>query len=72
MFYLLAGIVGVVIGIVGALVIFVPKSVGSLRIETSDSDGPFLFLELGTSIESLWSKKRVVMDIKRESYISRK
>lgn len=33
---------------IGALIVwlFIPRSVGTLRVDNSDPDGPYLFLEL--------------------------
>lgn len=44
------------------------KKVGLIRIDTSDDDGPFLFLELDVDISSLAKQKRVIVDISNENY----
>lgn len=50
-----------------------PKDpVGTLRIDTSDPDGPYLFLELHTPISEVMQHKQVTMDVNTESYISQK
>ena len=48
------------------------KPVGTLRIDTSDPDGPYLFLELHTSINEVMLHKTVTLDVNLESYISQK
>ena len=48
------------------------KPVGTLRIDTSDPDGPYLFLELHTSINEVMQHKTVTLDVNLESYISQK
>ena len=72
MLYLLVGVAGAVLGILSTWVILLAKSVGALRIDTSDSDGPFIFLELAKSIEYVWGKKFVILKVNRENYISRR
>lgn len=47
-------------------------SCGTLRIDTSDPDGPYMFLELHTSVEDVMSKKCVAFDVNTENYISQK
>ena len=50
-------LVGVLIGFTLAAIIFHGDSLGTLRIETSDPDGPYLFLELNTDIHTVARKK---------------
>lgn len=46
------------------------KPVGTLRIDTSDPDGPYLFLELHTQVSEVMKQKQVTLDVNTESYIS--
>ena len=46
--------------------------VGTLRIDCSDEDGPYMFLELGVPIEEIVNKERVMIIVNTKSYISRK
>lgn len=48
------------------------NSVGTLRIDTSDPDGPYLFLELHTGVGEVMRHKQVTMDVSTENYISQK
>lgn len=48
------------------------NSIGSLRIDQSDPDGPYLFLELNEPIEYVMSQKKVVMSVEVKDYISHK
>lgn len=70
--YLFAGV------IIGACIMAViaklirPKPVGYLRVDHSDPEDPYLFLELGTSLPSLMKKKEVVLAIKVKDFISHK
>lgn len=45
--------------------------VGVLRIETSDPDGPYMFLELYTSISELMKREDVRLHVDTTNYISR-
>lgn len=50
-----------------------PKDpVGTLRIDTSDPDGPYLFLELHTGVGEVMQHKQVTMNVSTENYISQK
>lgn len=68
-------VVFTMIGFIVGLLFETPKRykrrpVGTLRIDNSDPDGPFLFLELITPLENVVSQKQVVVDVNTESYIS--
>lgn len=71
-------IFGLIIGIVvSALTAIVRgfrrrKPIGVLRIDSSDPDGPYMFLELSEDPRVLMSKKRIALDVKTDSYISQK
>ena len=48
-----------------------PKDpIGTLRIDTSDPDGPYLFLELHTPVSEVMKQKQVTLDVNTQSYIS--
>ena len=47
-------------------------NVGILRIDTSDPDGPYMFLELEVGVEEVMSKKHVSLEVSTENYISRR
>ena len=69
MFELLVFIVGVSLGCAITQVIFWNKRVGDLRVDTSDPDGPFLFLELNKELTLVTAKDVVVLRVKKEDYI---
>ena len=48
------------------------EAVGDLRIDRSDPDGPYLFLELDKPLSSFEQDEYVVFRIKNENYISHK
>lgn len=62
--------IGVIIGCVLMKVIRRVKSVGKLRIDTSDPDGPFMFLELSKGVGDISAKKQVLLEVDLKSYIS--
>lgn len=70
--YLLLFIGGVIVGSVITWIIFRPKTVGALRVDRSDPDGPYLFLELSKGISEIASKSYVTLQVKIKDYISRK
>ena len=45
--------------------------VGILKIETSDPDGPYMFLELHTSISELIKHENIRLRVDTKGYISR-
>lgn len=63
---------GVLIGFMVSSVFHQNKSVGVLRIDDSDSDGPYLFLEMIKDLEDVASRKTVVLTVKRKNFISHK
>lgn len=73
MWFIVGLIIGVIVGIIGVVFIFRQKPVGTLRIDTSDPDGPYPFLELPRDgFYKIQSKKQVVLNVSTESYISHK
>lgn len=71
MYLLLMFIGGVIVGSVITLLVFRPKTIGALRVDHSDPDGPYLFLELTDGIDKVKSKKYVTLQVKIKDYISR-
>lgn len=70
--YLLLFIGGVIAGSVSTWFLSRPKTVGALRVDRSDPDGPYLFLELSKGISEIASKSYVTLQVKIKDYISRK
>lgn len=58
------------VGIGVTFLYFKKTRIGKLHIETSDPDGPLLFVELKQPIEYLMDKNEVVLEIDTENYIS--
>lgn len=65
-------LIGVVIGVVLSFIFRRRKAVGVLRIDKSDSDGPYLFLEIKGSVSDIASKKTVLLEVKQENFLSQK
>lgn len=65
-------VIGIVIGFVVSFIIRRKHPVGFLRIDKSDSDGPYLFLELKKSVNEIVTQKTVLLEVKREDFIPHK
>lgn len=48
------------------------KSSGALRIDSSDPDGPYFFLELTETIDSIRKKRKIILEVDLKNYISQK
>lgn len=64
--------IGIVIGFAVSFIIYRKHPVGFLRIDKSDSDGPYLFLELKKSVNEIIAQKTVLLEVKREDFIPHK
>lgn len=63
---------GVLAGVILTCIVFRFFLVGTMRVDHSDPDGPFLFLELSKRVESVTSKKYVVLRVKAKDFIPHK
>ena len=70
MLVLIMFLVGVVIGGITTRLLWRPKGVGNLRVDTSDPDGPYLFLELTKDLDSVVKSKSVTLKVRKENFIS--
>lgn len=62
--------IGILVGIVCTTVATRTKSVGYLRVDTSDpDDGPYLFLELSKDIGEIYRKKYVIFKVSLKNFI---
>ena len=48
------------------------KPIGTLRVDSSDPDGPYLFLELETDPNVIKKEKYILLKVDTKSYISQK
>lgn len=64
--------IGLIIGCLISAIIRRVKSIGALRIDTSDPDGPYMFLELDKGVDTISSKKYVLLRVKLRNYIPHK
>ena len=72
---LLCMIIGFVMGVISTLVFSVlsRRTYGTLRVDNSDpEDGPYLFLELTTDVNSIKKRKRVSFKVNVKNYLSQK
>ena len=69
--YVIIFAVGFLIGIAVVQFTRKPEIFGTLRVDNSDSDGPYLFLELSKDPNFIYKKKTVTFDVHCENYISR-
>ena len=65
-------VVGIVIGFISSIIYNRKKVKGVLRIDKSDPDGPYLFLELSSDPAILEKQKYVTLEVNTKSYISHK
>lgn len=57
-------VVGVLVGGVCITIMTRIKSVGSIRVDTSDpNDSPYLFLELSKDIDVLYRKRHIMLKV---------
>lgn len=63
-------IIGLVVGLTFARRVIRKETYGTLRIDRSDPDGPYLFLELDRNVEELSKQKHVVFNVLDKNYIS--
>ena len=64
--------IGIAVGSIITRIIIRPLDIGTLRIDTSDPDGPFMFLELSKDVDTVASKKYVILKVNLKNYISQK
>lgn len=72
MLYFLVGLIGFILGLFFTAFGMVVKIVGTLRVDSSNEDGPYLFLELTKSLPEVTSQKYVVCHVDTRSYLSQK
>lgn len=65
-------VVGIMIGFVVSSIIRRKYPVGFLRIDKSDPDGPYLFLELKKSVNEIIAQRTILLEVKREDFIPHK
>lgn len=58
------------IGIGVTFLYFRKNRIGKLHVETSDPDGPFLFVELHRTIDFIKTRDVVILEVDTENYVS--
>ena len=70
--YILMALAGVIVGF-GLAYLLRPKNVGVIRVDSSDKDGPYLFLELNhDGMDTINKRQYITLKVNRQSYISQK
>ena len=73
MVWLIVGlIIGFILGLFFMAFEFANKIVGTLRVDSSNEDGPYLFLELDKSLLQVTTQKYVAMKVDIRNYIPQK
>ena len=72
MTYIFATILGFLIGVVIMAIGILGLNAGNLRIDSSDEDGPYLFLELKRPVRWLRERKWVLLRVDDTNYITPK
>ncbi len=72
MLYLVAGIIGFILGLFFMAYGIAIKIVGTIRVDSSNEDGPYLFLELDKPLSDVLTQKYVVVNVDTSSYIPQK
>lgn len=62
-------LIGIAIGITVAIVYY-GRPQGNLRVDQSDSDGPYFFLEIKKPISSILKRKTMVLQVRREGFLT--
>lgn len=70
--YLIGLIVGSIISSIVHCFLHDRKTAGCIRIDHSDADGPYLFLELSESVEKLATRKEVLLEVKEKDFLPHK
>ena len=63
--------IGFAIGLVAAI-IYYGKPQGNLRVDRSDPDGPYFFLEIKKPISSILKRKTIVLQVRCKNFLTRK
>lgn len=72
MWYLIVAGISCVIGSIVTQIILRRRmsEVGTLRVDTSDQDGPYFFLEISTSPYDIMNKRYITLEVKVENFVS--
>ena len=61
---------GAFTGVIAYEIVSRKKSIGDLRIDNSDPDGPYLFLELSVDPNEILKHRCITLQVNTKSYIS--
>ena len=68
-------VINICVGVIGywfGMKKYSKKPIGTLKIDSSDPDGPYLFLELETDPSVIKKEKHILLKVDTKSYISQK
>ena len=68
--YFVGIVLGIIIGAMAAQLKIHKAKVGVLRVDNSDPDDTYMFLELSKGVGDVSTKQYVVLEVSTESYIS--
>lgn len=73
----IAFILGIIIGMIAMRTLFMKRMLdkgymGNLRIDNSDGEGPYIFLELSKDVDELKKHKNVILSVIDKNYVSQK
>lgn len=63
-----AFVMGICVGLGCGIIMYRCKHIGNLVVDSTDEDGPFLFLELEEKPETFSKEKYVTLAIKKRGY----
>ncbi len=64
--------IGLAVGTLIGILLSRARTMGTLRIDSSDPDGPYLFVELSRGVHDISSMKTVRFAVRAENFIPRK
>ena len=64
-------LIGIVLGLTISAIVSDKPTDGTLRIDNSDGEGPYLFVELSKNLSDISKKKTVCFDVKTQDFIPR-
>lgn len=64
--------IGLAVGTLIGILLSRARTMGTLRIDSSDPDGPYLFVELSRGVHDISSMKTVKFAVRAENFIPRK
>lgn len=64
-------LVGAAMGVILGKILARPRTIGTIRIDRSDEDGPYMFLELDKPLHTFEHAQYVCVEIKNVNFLPR-